>query len=404
MSKRGYKRWRQAEEEDAAQVFKEFIETFQSSASVANQVFVKSGVLYSDKEEKGEGTTGQIYKPTPLIQTQDVETNTAIECARILKEVVPTKNKKQEKPKSNLEDLKEELMLKHLARDRLKVVVNQDETYKPIENEEQISTNLFLPDVHPKITDYDLMMEFGAYGPLASVKIYVERDGNKPNQKRGFVAFMSRKDAERALEANKDRRDLSVRWGKPVELPTHPIYIPESLLKLYQPPLSSGLPFNAQPPAGFIKPISEMSKEEFDTLLYNSYVKVTYPMNKKELMLIHRMVEFIVREGPEFEAMVMNKEINNPAYNFLFDNYSSAHLYYRWKVYSILHGDSPTNWPTKKFRMFKGGSIWCPPIIPSYSDGMPDQLTKKTTEQELVEDQCNKLIKLIQKLSPRKIK
>uniref|UniRef100_A0A6P7F4M0 U2 snRNP-associated SURP motif-containing protein-like n=1 Tax=Diabrotica virgifera virgifera TaxID=50390 RepID=A0A6P7F4M0_DIAVI len=404
MSRRNYKRWRQAEEEDAAQVFKEFIETFQSSTSVANKVFVRSGVLYPDKQEKGEETAGQIYKPIPLIPTKDVETSQAIECARILKETVPTKNKKQEKSKSNLEDLKEELMLKHLARDRLKVVVNQDETYKPIENEEQMSTNLFLPDVHPKITDYDLMLEFGAYGPLASVKIYVERDGNKPNQKRGFVAFMSRKDAERALEENKNRRDLTVRWGKPVDLPTQPIYIPESLLKLYQPPPPSGLPFNAQPPAGFIKPISEMSEEEFNTLLYNSYVKVTYPMNTRERMLIHRMVEFVVKEGPEFEAMVMNKEINNPAYNFLFDNHSSAHLYYRWKVYSILHGDSLTNWSTKNFRMFKGGSIWCPPVIPCYSDGMPDQLIKKTTEQELMEDQCNKLNKLIQNLSPERSK
>lgn len=32
------------------------------------------------------------------------------------------------------------------------------------------------------------------------------------------------------------------------------------------------------------------------------------------LFLIHRMIEFVVREGPVFEAMIMNKEKNNPDY------------------------------------------------------------------------------------------
>lgn len=30
------------------------------------------------------------------------------------------------------------------------------------------------------------------------------------------------------------------------------------------------------------------------------------------LALIHRMVEFVVREGPMFEAMIMNRELSNP--------------------------------------------------------------------------------------------
>lgn len=32
------------------------------------------------------------------------------------------------------------------------------------------------------------------------------------------------------------------------------------------------------------------------------------------LMLIHRMIEFVIREGPMFEAMIMNREINNPMF------------------------------------------------------------------------------------------
>lgn len=32
------------------------------------------------------------------------------------------------------------------------------------------------------------------------------------------------------------------------------------------------------------------------------------------MALIHRMIEFVVREGPMFEAMIMNKEMTNTQY------------------------------------------------------------------------------------------
>lgn len=35
------------------------------------------------------------------------------------------------------------------------------------------------------------------------------------------------------------------------------------------------------------------------------------------VMLIHRMVEFVIREGPMFEAMIMNRELNNPMFRYL---------------------------------------------------------------------------------------
>lgn len=29
------------------------------------------------------------------------------------------------------------------------------------------------------------------------------------------------------------------------------------------------------------------------------------------------MVEFVIREGPMFEAMIMNRELNNPMFRFV---------------------------------------------------------------------------------------
>lgn len=214
------------------------------------------------------------------------------------------------------------------------------------------STNLFVANLNTDVTEANLMEEFGVYGPLASVKIMWPRGAfctptnssllqyphsfsgkerfKNMNTNCGFVAFMSRRDAERALNHMKNRIDMRVGWGKSVDLPTHPVFIPPELLKLYLPPPASGLPFNAQP-----------SKS---TGWEEAKVKVTIPLNKKLLALINRMVEFVVKEGPLFEAMIMNKELANPEYSFLFDNQSANHVYYRrvalwlfffWKVCAI---------------------------------------------------------------------
>lgn len=84
------------------------------------------------------------------------------------------------------------------------------------------------------------------------------------------------------------------------------------------------------------------------------------PTDRNLLMLIHRMVEFVIREGPLFEAMIMNREINSPLFRFLFENQSPAHIYYRWKLFSIMQGDSQKEWSLTEFRMFKGNnSVFC---------------------------------------------
>jgi len=44
---------------------------------------------------------------------------------------------------------------------------------------------------------------------------------------------------------------------------------------------------------------------------YNIY---WYMRCRTLLCLIHRMIESVVREGPMFEAMMMNKEIDNPQF------------------------------------------------------------------------------------------
>lgn len=254
------------------------------------------------------------------------------------------------------------------------------------DNGDPTTTNLYLGNLCPKITEQQLMELFGKYGPLASIKIMWPRSEEEKSRGRncGFVAYMSRKDAERALRHLNGRSvlgyEMKLGWGKSVPITSHPIYIPQALVE-YLLPITSGLPFNAQPPSeeidendlqNYIEDLE--AKEAVDRVLGNSLVKVVIPTERSQLALIHRMIEFIIREGPLFEAMIMSREIDNPAFRFLFDNKSPSHVYYRWKLFSLLQGDTITEWRQKEFRMFHGGSVWKPPVINLYGQGMPEEL------------------------------
>ena len=64
-----------------------------------------------------------------------------------------------------------------------------------------------------KITEQRLMELFGRYGPLASIKIMWPRTDDERSRGRncGFVAYMNRKDGERAL-ANLNGKELFTRF------------------------------------------------------------------------------------------------------------------------------------------------------------------------------------------------
>ena len=120
-----------------------------------------------------------------------------------------------------------------------------------------------------------------------------------------------------------------------------------------------------------------MEREDFNHVLHGSHVKVVIPTDRTQLCLINRLVEFVVREGPMFEAMIMNREMGNRAFAFLFENRSPEHIYYRWRLFSLLQSDTKEKWSSDEFRMFKGGPVWRPPAVNLYTGGMPDELVEE---------------------------
>ncbi|KAF0466800.1 Pub1p [Gigaspora margarita] len=246
------------------------------------------------------------------------------------------------------------------------------------------TTNLYVGNISPEVNEEMLCKEFAKYGPIASVKIMWPRTQEEKDRNRncGFVSFMDRECAAIALK-NMDGRELlgyvmRVGWGKAVPIPPQPIYV---LNEGGRPP-PSGLPFNAQmvhtnnyanvPPPGSTTAVLKGPRLE---------VHVARPEDPQIVKIIHRMVERVVKYGPPFEAIIMDREWNNPKFGFLFNNDSPEHIYYRWRLYSILQGDPKNKWRTEAFHMFNEGPIWVPPEIP-FDEDAADELLDSDEEDE----------------------
>jgi len=64
----------------------------------------------------------------------------------------------------------------------------------------------------------------------------------------------------------------------------------------------------------------------------------------------------------------MEKESKNPEFAFLYDLSSPEHAYYRWRLYSLLNGDSLRSWRAAPFVMITGSAAWVPPPMMGESE------------------------------------
>ncbi|XP_071754193.1 U2 snRNP-associated SURP motif-containing protein [Centroberyx gerrardi] len=432
LTKKEQEELKKKEQEKAAEVFEEFLASFESNDKSGVKTFVRGGIVNATKEEEAaEVKKSKLYRPASKFvpASQHVSPVQSADSKKPL-----FKRKAEEKKKSNLELFKEELKLIQEEREERHKRKKNDpgggggygDLDTPLSGRSSLyddlavptTTNLYISCISPKMNEEMLCKEFGKYGPLASVKIMWPRTDEERcrTTNRAFVAFMTRRDAERALAALDGKVvmgfEMKLGWGKPARIPPQPLYTPVGVRATPPPP--SGLPFNAQPRDrfrnDFTKPLGR-SKVEFDKTLSEAVVKVVIPTERNLLVLIHRMIEFVVREGPMFEAIIMSKEKNNPEYRFLFDNKSQDHVYYRWKLYSILQGESPTEWRTSDFRMFRGGSIWRPPVLNPYSqreeelaevEGAASQEEEEVKKGQLKTEHKQRLGTLLKELTPRR--
>lgn len=412
-----------AEEEARAEAYEEFVATFNAPKS-NSKLFVRGNVINpSSGQELNASQSGKYYKPEKLEEferqkAKEVKKNESKKSGHHSNtnyNEKPAKKKGDVKKKSNLEIFKEELKIiqeereersrqRNMGKEKASFNLDEFSNHKgSFDNGDPNTTNIYLGNLNPSLTENQLCEIFGRYGALASVKIMWPRSEEERirNRNCGFVAYMSRIDAERALKSINGRivmdYEMRLGWGKAVLIPQTPIYVPKVLLEMTKPPPPSGLPFNAQIIEEKDKELLKQydndpqklyreNKEAFDDLLSRTVVKVVIPNERPLVCLIHRVVEFVVREGPLFEALLMNREQSNPKYSFLFENQSPAHVYYRWRLFSVLNGDHPSRWRTNDFRMFTVGSFWKPPVLNFFQNGMPEEFLPKENEYKLKSD------------------
>ncbi|XP_016483063.1 SUPPRESSOR-OF-WHITE-APRICOT/SURP RNA-binding domain containing protein 1-like isoform X2 [Nicotiana tabacum] len=110
-------------------------------------------------------------------------------------------------------------------------------------------------------------------------------------------------------------------YPRPIQQPQlHPHTLPPQLQHQQQPP--PAFPLHMPPhhaPSPFHNP-------------YDSPPPPAPPPSDPELQKrIDKLIEYAVKNGPEFEAMIREKQQDNPAYSFLFGG--EGHYYYRYKLW-----------------------------------------------------------------------
>ncbi len=109
-------------------------------------------------------------------------------------------------------------------------------------------------------------------------------------------------------------------------------------------------------------------------------VNVTPPSDLKQLKLIHKTVEALITNGPEFEALLMSrKDVQmEEKWAWLWDPRSVAGVWYRWRIWDVLTGAQrrirDRKSPSSQ-RLFEGGALWAAP-----EKGLPFEYTTRLEE------------------------
>ncbi|KAF9165994.1 U2 snRNP-associated SURP domain-containing protein [Actinomortierella ambigua] len=318
---------RKKESEETAKAYADFVASFEGDNSKKERKFVKGKSVFGqdddDDDDDVERLDTRASKPV-----QDAKPVVTASAPQLPPEPTPVpKDTKAEKRKEM------DAFLEGLKRD----------TGDPT------TTNLYIGNINPTVNEEQLCMEFAKYGPIASIKIMWPRTQEEIDRNRncGFVSFMERQDAAQALK-DMDGIELcgyvmKLGWGKAVPLPAVPFY----QRKDYKaPPMAKRvLSKKAVPPA-------------------SHDVVVEKPTDPAMVVRIHKVIERVLVIGPEFEQALIDRESNNPLFCFLVDYKSPEHYYYRWKMFSLVQGDTLSRWRTEPFRMVEGGPKWFPPFMP----------------------------------------
>eukprot|EP00889_Picochlorum_renovo_P007014 jgi/Picre1/34044/NNA_001521.t1 len=336
---------RKRDEEETEKVLQDFEKDFggvthASSGKDGGQVRKvrrKQSVFGSDQEDESEEDCRQAEQKVHINPEEPLKAHHMV-----------SKGGKVRKMDILLENLKREQAEREMKKDCGDVGIK--ESRKEVESEE--STNLVLKHLAPDIDESTLMHEFGRFGPIASVKIMWPRDEEQRRRgwNTGFVAFMARQDAVKALKEMDGimfhNHRLGLAWGENVPIPAVPLWPPSS---------AAVNPESTRKRSIDGPPIKEKINGKGPEVI------IEVPKDERTRFIIDALALYVVKDGFDFEQAILQNEKDNELFNFVWDKKCSDHLYYRWRLWSLSNGDSLSSWKVDPFLMFKNSSLWVPP-------------------------------------------
>ncbi|XP_042442122.1 protein RRC1-like [Zingiber officinale] len=380
------------EDDEAARVYAEFVESFKGDNAPGSKTFVRGGVIDPNDRLKANSEGGKSkdgvsvpkkgsrYVPSFLPPPSH---------GRELEKKDDEKPREKEKGKTrHIDKFLEELKFEQELREKR----NQEregrhtDTTAPVSHFDELpddfdpsgkfpgsfddgdpqTTNLYVGNLSPKVDENFLLRTFGRFGPIASVKIMWPRTEEERRRQRncGFVAFMNRADGQAAKDEMQGvvvyEYELKIGWGKSVALPAQALPAPPPGHMAIR--NKEGNTVIISGPDG--APVTSQSSELVLTPNIPDIVVVT-PEDDHLRHVIDTMALYVLDGGCAFEQAVMERGRGNALFDFLFDLRLKEHTYYVWRLYSFAQGDTLQRWRTEPFIMITGSGRWVPPSLPA---------------------------------------
>lgn len=263
------------------------------------------------------------------------------------------------------------------AKQKLDLIENQTKGRGSIPGvvEAEETTNLYLGNLSPEITEEFLCQQFGNYGNITSVKIMYPRSEEERARRRhcGFVSFENRDMAEAAKNGLDGEEffgmPIRIGWGKAVSRPNLGSATPltAGVTSLAGAPLP--VPVGSRHKTG----ASGFSDTPPEKPLTEATIHVQLPKDRRQKAVIDIVAQYVVEDGYTFEQLLIEKERDNEMFKFLVEPETDLADYYRWRIYSFSQGDTLRSWRVEPYHMFSGGRKWHPLGAQYFEDRREDK-------------------------------
>ncbi|UKJ89926.2 hypothetical protein MACJ_003180 [Theileria orientalis] len=373
------KKQKEAEEEklrqnvETAKIYAQYVKSFDGTSAEEPLKFVKSDVL-----DPSTGSTNATVPEIFTLGTKDVSEHeldkdeiTSTYLSQINAEEPSFKKKPKVSKVREIDTFIEEIKEKQRVINERKELQNkilsattEHERYEinqrlsKIESDLSLnapdlnSTNIFIGNLAANVTEEILMNHFSKYGQITGIRIMpVKNESSVRPTTSAFLSYVTHEQADNAKNGMDGKEILKIPckigWAKNILRPT--IALQGAQPEMGFPHQSVFNSVNTQ------LPIVDPNVQNLP--LFQVFV----PLPNHKRKIIDLMSKYVSEAGRGFEQMIMENEAPNGLFSFLYEKYTPESVYYRWRVYSLMQGDTMSSWSIMPFKITKMGKVYCPP-------------------------------------------